>query len=158
MPVRPVLFQGLSEGRLEETQANLQVSHVGNGAMQRTDLHIERSMKLKEEFEEGERSLTRDEAILQTIQDSTLEGSPAAARDENCKRQTKHNQRIMLFHSFTFLFADSNAFVAKQSTSHAPVRRSQRAVGDQETRFTPLHDLADLADPLTTQPMKTSSF
>jgi hypothetical protein len=37
--------------------------------MQRTDLHIERSMKLKEEFEEGERSLTRDEAILQTIQD-----------------------------------------------------------------------------------------
>jgi hypothetical protein len=58
-------------------------------------------MKLKEEFEEGERGR---EAILQTIQDSTLEGSPAAAQMKKiAKRQTKHNQRIMLFHSLHFL-------------------------------------------------------
>jgi hemerythrin len=89
--------------------------NVGHGAMQvRTDTHTERSIVLKEIFERGERSLGEDldlKRFFELFDESTVEGSQAAARKmkEIAKRQTKHNQEFLLFHSLSFLVRYSDS-------------------------------------------------
>jgi hypothetical protein len=81
--------------------------NVGNGAIQMGfDIHIERSMKSKEVFERNECSLDEDwKQFFKLFEDSTFEGSPAAARKMKkiAKRQTKHIQKFLLHHSLHFL-------------------------------------------------------
>jgi hypothetical protein len=81
--------------------------NVGDGDMQvRNDMHIGRSIDLKEKIEIEEQSLGEDaKRFFKLFTESTFEGSRAAAKKmkEFAKRQIKHNQRFLLFHSLHFL-------------------------------------------------------
>jgi hypothetical protein len=127
-----------------------------------TDMNTRRSIQLKEQFEIGERDFDDDEDMKRFFkhsQESTFEESRAAARKmrEIGKRQTKHNQKFMLFHSLYLLIrSDSEMlswpnspllvmlhFVDPNVMSGNEPEPLQEGVSGQ----TPLHDLADLADP-----------
>jgi hypothetical protein len=119
----------------------------------RTNLHMKRSMELKEEFERNKLILGEDgKRFFKLFTESTEDKSQAAARKMKkiAKRQTKHNQRLMLFHSLQFLLRSDLKML---SWLNSPLLVMLQFVdpnvllGDEETRFTPLHDLADLADP-----------
>jgi hypothetical protein len=131
--------------------------NVGHGDLQvRTDDHTSRSIELKEEFEEHERILDEDEKrFFKLFQESTFEGSRAAKQEMKkiAARQTKYNQQFLLFHSLQFLASSDSEML---SWPNSPLFVLLRFVypnvlpGDEdqeETRDTPLHDLAALADP-----------
>jgi hypothetical protein len=81
--------------------------NAGNGVMQvRTDEHTILYLRTKEVFEEGERSLDEDgKRFFELFENSSEEGSRAAAQKMKkiAKRQTKQNQRLLLFHSLHYL-------------------------------------------------------
>jgi hypothetical protein len=59
LPVRSVLFQDVRGSIEAAAQANLQASQRGTWRQQiRTDEHTSRQNKLKEQFEDAERSLS----------------------------------------------------------------------------------------------------
>jgi hypothetical protein len=125
--------------------------NVGHGDMQvRTDTHTSRSIALKEQFE----TLRLEEdgrRFVKLFQESTFEGSQAAARKmkEIAKRQNKNNQRFLLFHSLQLLARSSNSEMLSWPNSPLLVLLQfvDPSVQEGQTRFTPLHMLASLADP-----------
>jgi hypothetical protein len=128
--------------------------NVGHGDMQvRTGTHTRRSIDLKDAFEEGKRNLDEDgKRFFKLFQESTLEGSQAAARKMRkiAKRQTKYNQKYMLFLSLHFL-ARSNSKML--SWPNSPLLVLLQFVDanvlsgpEHESGFTMLYLLAGLAD------------
>jgi hypothetical protein len=139
--------------------------NVGHGDMQvRTNDHTKRSNALKEVFERGGRSLDEGmKRFFKLFQESTLEGSRAAARKMKkfAKRQTKNNQKFVLSHSLHFLIRSDSEML---SWPNSPllvmlqiidcnvlfglvIRDEDAPLEENETRETPLHHLADLANP-----------
>jgi hypothetical protein len=119
----------------------------------RTDTHTRRFIAVKEHFEGGERSLTEDiKQFFKLFQESTFEGSQAAARKMKkiARRQTKYNQKFLLFHSL-YILAHSD--LKMLSWPNSPLLVMLHFIdpdvlfGDEETSATPLHYLTDLAVP-----------
>ncbi len=107
----------------------------------------------KEAFEAGERSLSEDlKQFFKLFEESTLEGSQAAARKMKkiAKRQTKHSQMVLLFHSLYFLARSDSVML---SWPNSPLLVMLQFVdpsvmlGNELASVTLLHDLADLAAP-----------
>jgi hypothetical protein len=128
--------------------------NVGHGDMQvRTDTHTSRSIESKEAFERGEHNLDDDKKLFfKLFQESTFEGSRAALRKMKkiAKRQTKHNQKCLLFHSLRLLIrSDSEMLLWPNSPLLVLLQfvDSNMLTGDDANSVTPLHHLADLADP-----------
>jgi hypothetical protein len=135
--------------------------NVGHGDMQvRNDNHVSRSIILKEAFEEGERRLDEeDKRFFKLFEESTFEGSRAAARKMKkiAQRQTKHNQKCLLFYSLRFLIRSSDSKMLSWPSSPLLVmlqfidpnvlsRSEHEPLQEGQTRFTPLHRLGELAD------------
>jgi hypothetical protein len=128
--------------------------NVGHGDMQlRTNEHMSLSIRLKEAFERGERSLDEDDKrFFKLFQESTFEGSQAAARKMTtfAKQQTKHNQKFLLFQSMHFLIRSDLEML---SWPNSPLLVMLQFVdpnmlsGDENASVPPLHLLAHLADP-----------
>jgi hypothetical protein len=126
----------------------------------RTDTHTSWSTELKERFESAERSLPEElKAFFKLFQESTFEGSQAAARKMKAfaNMQTKNIQKCLLLHSFPILIRSDSDML---SWPNSPLLVLLQFVdpnvlsGDEdvplqegELRATPLHDLADVADP-----------
>jgi hypothetical protein len=128
--------------------------NVGNGAVQvREDIHTSRKIDIKEEFERGVRILNEGmKRFFKHFQESTKDGSRAAALEMRkiAKRQTKLNQRFLMTQSLHFLvFSESKML----SWPNSPLLVLLEFVdpnmlfGDEETSFSLLHHLANLADP-----------
>jgi hypothetical protein len=126
----------------------------------RCKVHSSRSNKTKEAFEEGKRILEEgDEQFFKLFQESSFEESQAAARKmkEYAGQQTKHNQIFLLWHSLRFLarsdlkmlsWPNSPLLVMLQLVdANAMPRDEHDPLQEGEMHFTPLHYLADLADP-----------
>jgi hypothetical protein len=128
--------------------------NVGHGDMQvRTDDHMSRSIELTEQFETVERSLGEDDKqFFKLFEESTFEGSRAAALEmkEIAKRQSKNNQKFLSFVSLRFLTRSDSKML---SWPDSPLLVLLQFVdpnvlfGDEEAMATPLHFLANLADP-----------
>jgi hypothetical protein len=125
-----------------------------------TDDHEREFIYAKEQFEEGERSLDEeDKRFFKLFQDSTFEGSQAAARKMKkiAKRRTKHHQKWLLFHSLYLLIRSdlkmlswpNNPLVVllRFVNPNALSRHENAPLQEGETRITPLLMLADLAAP-----------
>jgi hypothetical protein len=134
--------------------------NVGHGDMQvRSIDHTRLSILLKDVFETQECSLNEDtKRFFKLFDESTFERSQAAARNMRkiAERQTKNNQRFMLFHSLIILihsnseklswpnspllvllqFVDPNALLGYED---GPSQEGQM-------RVTLLHHLAYMAD------------
>jgi hypothetical protein len=129
--------------------------NVGHGGMQvRTEDHTSRHAALKESFEEGERNIhVGDKRFFKLFQESTFEGSQAAAQDmkKYAKRQTKYNREFLLFHSLRFLVRFSNSEML--SWENSPLLVMLQFVdpnvlfGEEAMSVTPLNELSDMADP-----------
>jgi hypothetical protein len=98
--------------------------------------------------------------FFKLFKDSTFKGSRAVARKmkEIAKRQSKHNQKFLLFHSILFLvhFSDSEMLfwpnspllVLLQFVDPNMLSRDEHEPLEEGAKsFTPLHMLAELADP-----------
>jgi hypothetical protein len=130
--------------------------NVGHGDMQvRTPTHTSKQSALKEGFEKHKRSLTEDmKRFFKLFEESTFEGSRAAAQKMKkiAKRQTKLNQKFLFLHSFCVLALSSKSKML--SWPNSPLLVLLQVVdpnllfGNEETNLTPLHYLADLADPV----------
>jgi hypothetical protein len=128
--------------------------NVGHGDMQlRTDTHARRSIELKKIFEASESSLDEDmNRFFRLFEESTEDGSRAAARKMRkiAKRQSKYNQRFLLFHSFYFLARSDSE---KLRWPNCPLLVMLQFVDPNvlseggPTWEALLHDSADLADP-----------
>jgi hypothetical protein len=135
--------------------------NVGHGDMQvRSDYHTSNSIHLKEQFERQERMLDEDgKRFFEIFEESTCEESQAAARQMKkiAERQTKHNQKFLLFHSLQFLvqsdlemlsWPNSPLLVLLQFFDPNVLSGDEdEPLQEGESRRTPLHVLADLADP-----------
>jgi hypothetical protein len=137
--------------------------NVGHGDMQvRRDAHTSRLIDLKEDFETEERSFDGNEDVkrfFKLFQESTFEGSRAAARQMKkiAKRQTKRNQKILLFHSLFFLIHSDSEMLSWPNSPLLVMLQfvkpnvlsghEDEPLQEGEMRVTPLHLLADLADP-----------
>jgi hypothetical protein len=127
--------------------------NVGHGDMQiRTDEHTSRFNDLQEAFEGGEGCRNEDDKrFFKLFQESTFEGSRAAAQKmmKIAKRQTKHNQRFLLFHSLRVL-ARSNSEMLSWPSSPLLVMLQfvdPNVMFADELASAPLNELADLATP-----------
>jgi hypothetical protein len=156
MPVRLVLFQGLSsEERLEAAaQTNLQASQRGSWK------HAVADFSSKERFDREGRSFPEDlKRFFKLFQESTFEGSRAAARKMRkiAERETKHNQTFLLFHSLCLLVHSSDKEILSWPNSPLLVLLQfvdpnvltggdDATLQEGEGMFTPLHDLAEMAD------------
>jgi hypothetical protein len=120
----------------------------------RTDNHTRLCTSKKEEFEINERKLDEDDQrFFKLFQESTFEESRAAALEMKkfAKRQTKQNQKFLFYHSLRVLLRSDSEML---SWPNSPLLVMLEFVdpnvlfgGEQETSLTPLHVLADLADP-----------
>jgi ankyrin repeat protein len=126
----------------------------------RTPVHTNQSNLSKEFFEKGERCMGGDEKrFFKLFQESTFEGSRAAAREMKkiAKRQTKQNQKIMLFHSLYFLarsksemlsWPNSPLLVILQFVDPNMLSGDEREpLQEGQAKETPLHQLVFLVDP-----------
>jgi hypothetical protein len=127
--------------------------NVGRGDMQMRSIpHTSRFDRLQGQFERNKRNLHEDaKGLFKLFQESTFEGSQAAAlkMKKIAKRQTKHIQRFLLFHSLQFLIRSNSEML---SWPNSPllvmlefVDVNMLSVG--KTRVTALHHLAGLASP-----------
>jgi hypothetical protein len=83
LPVRPVLFQGLSRKDWKKHHKKIcKLLNVGHGDMQAwNSCHTSRQIALKEVFEEEERNLPKGmKRFFIYFEESTFEGSRAAAQ------------------------------------------------------------------------------
>jgi hypothetical protein len=129
--------------------------NVGHGDMQvRCQVHSSRSTDLKENFEREQRSLTEDmKRFFKLFEQSTFDGSRAAARKMKkiAKRQTKRHQIFTLIHGLRFLLRSDSEML---SWPNSPLLVMLQFVdpnvmfGNEEATFTPLHQLAIMADTL----------
>jgi hypothetical protein len=97
--------------------------------------------------------------FFKLFEESTFEGSRGTARKlrKIAKRQAKHNQKFLLFHSLRFLIHSNSEML---SWPNSPLLVMLQFVDPNEllgleqelllegTGFSPLHLLADLADPM----------
>jgi hypothetical protein len=106
--------------------------------------HLNLSKALKEQLEREKRCLDEDDKqFFKLFEESTFEGSRAVALEirKIAKRQTKEDQELLLFHKM-LSWPNSLLLVLLQFVDPNMV------FGDEESSFiTPLHHLADLADP-----------
>jgi ankyrin repeat protein len=94
-----------------------------------------------------------DERFFKLFEESTFEGSQAAALEMRkiTKRQNKNNQKCLFFHSLLFLARSSDS--EKLSWPNSPLLvmlqfiDPNKLFGHDDETATPLHMLADLADP-----------
>jgi hypothetical protein len=136
--------------------------NVGHGDMQvRTEAHTNLSVAFKQGFERTERSLVEgDKRFFKLFQYSTFEGSQTAAQKmkKYAKRQSKHNQEFLLFHSLYLLDHRSDSEMLLWPNSPLLVMLHfvdpNVLIGDEHTAVqaggnigTPLHHLANLVDP-----------
>jgi hypothetical protein len=118
------------------------------------------SLAIKLKFERGAQRLGEDgKRFFKLFEESTHEGSRAAALEmrEIARRQIKHNQRFMLFHSLRFLaHSDSEMLLWPNSPLLALLQfvdpnvlsgNEDAPLQEGETRQTPLHHVSNLADP-----------
>jgi hypothetical protein len=76
----------------------------------RSDIHTIISIRLKEAFESSERSLDEeDKQFFKLFQVSEDSRAAAQKMRKIAKRETKRNQRFLLFHSLRFLIRISNS-------------------------------------------------
>jgi hypothetical protein len=134
--------------------------NVGHGGMQvRNDAHMLGSIESKERFERKERCQDKeDKRFFKLFEESSLEESRAAALEmkQIAERQTKHNQIFLLFYSLHFLlrsdlemlsWPNSPLLVMLQFVDpNVLTGYEDEPLQEGETRQTPLHMLADLAD------------
>jgi hypothetical protein len=128
--------------------------NMGHGDMQlRTLTHTSRSIDLKEHFETLERSLGEDgKRFFKLFEESTFEGSQAAARKMKkiANRQTKRDQKFLLFHSLLILVLSDAEML---SWPNSPLLVLLQFVdpnvlfGGEGSTFTLLHMLAERAEP-----------
>jgi hypothetical protein len=115
---------------------------------------------MKEEFEIENQSLNvRDKRFFKLFTDSTFEGSRAAAIEmkKYAKRQTKHNQKFLLFHSFYILLRSDSEMLSWPNSPLLVLLQfvdpdvlmgdEDKPLREDETRETPLHHVVDMADP-----------
>jgi hypothetical protein len=135
--------------------------NVGRGDMQiRNDMHTIQQIELKERMERGERGLDEDgKRFFNLFEASTLEGRQAAALEMRkiAKRQTKYKQMVWLFQGIRLLvhsdaemlsWPNSPLLVMLEFVDANVLNRDEHeALEEDESRETPLHDLADLASP-----------
>jgi hypothetical protein len=136
--------------------------NVGHGYMQLRDpIHVSQSIDMKEQFETHEQRFDEDtNRFFKLFQESTFEGSQAAAREMKkfAKRLTKQSQKFLLFHSVNLLIRSSNSemlswpnsplFVLLQFVDPNVLHGDKDApLPEDAGRATPLHVLANLADP-----------
>jgi hypothetical protein len=129
--------------------------NVGHGGMQvRTVIHTSRQIELKAQFEGNESCLNEgDKIFFKLFRESTFEESRAAAKKMKryTKQQTTQHQKFLLLHSLCFLIRFSNSEML--SWPNSPLLVLLQFVdpsvlfGNEELRITPLHHLANLADP-----------
>jgi hypothetical protein len=118
----------------------------------RNDFHTGQSNARKEKFEMLERSHGDVKRFFKLFEESTFEGSRAAAREMKkiAKQQTKEDQKFLLYRSLRFLARSDSKML---SWPNSPVLVLLQLVdpnvfvGNEEVMVTPLHELADLADP-----------
>jgi hypothetical protein len=134
--------------------------NVGNGDMQvRSRTHTRSSIDLQERLEGNERMFSEDmKRFFNLFEESTFEGSRAAARKMKkiAKRQTKDSQKYMLIDSLIFLircdsemlsWPNSPLLILLQFVDPNVLSGDEdEALQEEEMRYTPLHQLADLAD------------
>jgi hypothetical protein len=135
--------------------------NVGHGGMQvRSDIHTSLSTDTRDVFESRQHGLNEDmKGFFKLFRESTFEGSQAAAREMRkiAKCQNKSDQLYLLFHSLTFVarselkmlsWPNSPLLVFLQFVDPSALSGHEYGPMQQgETRLTPLHILADLADP-----------
>jgi hypothetical protein len=132
--------------------------NVGHGDMQvRHDIHTRRSLALKGLFESEECTLDENmKRFFKLFEESTFEGSQAAAQKMRkiANKLIKDYQEFFLFHSLHFLIRSSDSKML--SWPNSPLLVLLQFVGPSvltgedgttQLRLTPLHFLADLADP-----------
>jgi hypothetical protein len=128
--------------------------NVGHGDMQvRTSNHKKRSIDVKESIKRSKRAVNEEgNRFFKLFQESTFEGSRAAARKmkEIAKRQTKHNQKCMMFLSLHIL-AHSNSEMPSWPNSPLLVLLhfvdpNVMSGNEHEPGCNMLYLLADLAD------------
>jgi hypothetical protein len=131
-----------------------QFLNVGHGDRQvRTKDHTRRSSEYKEQFEDRERNLDEDDKrFFKLFTESTRKESRAAALQMRkiAKRQTKHNQVVLVIHGLHLLVRFSNSEML--SWPNSPLLVMLQFVDPNvligvEERETLLHHLANLADP-----------
>jgi hypothetical protein len=121
----------------------------------RTPVHTSRQSELKECFEGNERDFPEGvKRFFKLFEESTFERSQATAQSMTkfAKRQTKTVKQHMFFHSLQFLVRSSRSEMLSWPNSPLLVMLqfvdpNELLIGDLVPRFTPLHHLADLADP-----------
>jgi hypothetical protein len=126
----PCIVPGLVRGLIgrSSTSKSAKLLNVGHGGMQvRAEDHMNREIERKEDFDRKERILTEDmKQFLKLFQESTFEGSRAAAlkMKKYAKRQTKLNQKFLLFHSLEFLVRASKSEMRSWPNSPVLVLRT----------------------------------
>jgi hypothetical protein len=126
----------------------------------RYDEHKDRCIELKYNFEREKRGFDEDgKRFFKLFEESTFEGSRAAARKMKkiIKRQTKHTQKILLFQSlYSLIRSDSERLSWPNSPLLVSLQfddpnllsgRDNEPLQERQSSETPLHLLADLADP-----------
>jgi hypothetical protein len=137
--------------------------NVGHGDMQvRNEAHTSRSILRKQLFEAGQRSFDGNEdtrRFFKLFKESTFEGSRAAARKMKkiAKRQTKSVHKLMFLHSLLFLARSDSEMLSWPNspllvllqivTLNVLTGYEDAHLEEGVERLTPLHHLADLADP-----------
>jgi hypothetical protein len=127
--------------------------NVGHGDLQfRSKIHTDRHSNVKKVIETLEHSLDEDDQrFFKLFQESTFEESQAAEQKMKkiAKRQSKNNQKIMLFQSLCFLIRSDSEMLAWPNSPLLVMLQfvdPSQLLGEND-RGTPLHRLADLADP-----------
>jgi hypothetical protein len=136
--------------------------NAGHGGMQlKSGEHVSRSIRFKEIFEGHEGCLDEDDTqFFKLFTESTFEGSQAAALEmrDIAKRQTKNDQKCLLFHSLHFLvrFPDSKMLSWPSSPllmmlqlvdPNVLTGGEDAALQEGEMKITLLHELAEMTDP-----------
>jgi hypothetical protein len=135
--------------------------NVGHGDMQvRTEEHTSLSIESKEEFEMNERNEEAVKHFFKLFEESTFEGSRAAALEMRkfAKVQSKQNQKFLFFHGLHSLIRSSNPEILSWPNSPFLVMLQfvdptvlsgdcDAVLEEGVNRVTPLDVLGDLADP-----------
>jgi hypothetical protein len=119
----------------------------------RTGIHESGSIDLKEAFEGGKRNLDEDgKRFFKLFDESTFEESRAAVRimEMIANRQSKQSQEFLLIHSLCVLIHSDLKMLSWPNSPLLVMLQfvdPDMLIGGEEATDTPLHHLADLADP-----------
>jgi hypothetical protein len=119
-----------------------------------------------------ERGLDEDmKRFFKLFEESTFEGSQAAAQEmrDIAKRKIKHNQEFLLFHSLNRLVRSSDSDMLSWPNSpllvllqfvdpNVLLGGEDAPLQEGHSNLTPLHDLAELADPFDYSTHENSSL